>query len=463
MSCYGQTCYLPRPTRVWSRVQNSCSLITNIDSNGIVKIPLTNEIVPASLLYDKVQMLKKGNILQYKANSTNLSKAQKYSLITKKLWVNRNTTWATQSTKGYTNPNSTSLKRTGNVVNIKINNTNGTIIGPTFDPITCIKPYNPTYNNLPSIIIGQANGSPNPPNPVVISPSLASESFPTLQPVINQETTTVIQDGGSLVCSIMVNECTGYENKNQAQQLCHPTSDSDVPGQIIDLCWNDGIKTWYPRQQSTMSNSGNKWPYSSGGNGLDNFVYDSAIKPTAPIITTITTNNNIVSLTWQQPISCIPIKNYEIFQNNIPIKRIPSNTFSTIITINLFESYSFFIIANTNGNVKSDPSNVVNTISNFIEPPSNLFATINKSQRRPSIEFTWDNINLDTNPLATEISYNVYLNNNLYLTDVTSPFVFEYLEKDKTYTIGVQTSILVPETDLISNSIIKNIIVEISY
>jgi hypothetical protein len=196
MSCYNN--YLPQPSRVWSRVQNSCIEQTNLEAA-------------------KTAMFNKGNVLQYKANSSNLTKAQRYSKIAKGQWVNRNITWATQSARGYTNPNTTSLKRTGNIVNIAINPVTGVIIGPTLEPITC-------------------------------------------QPV-NSLKQIVIQDGGILICSVQENICTGQTKSTISQQLCNPTTDSNVPGPIQDLCWNDGTQTWYPRQRYIMTNSANKFPY----------------------------------------------------------------------------------------------------------------------------------------------------------------------------------------------------------
>ena len=139
MSCYNN-CYLPEPPRAWSRVQNNCSLIIDANNSGLVKLPYSNKIIPVSSLGQELAMLNKGNVLQYKANSSNLTKAQRYSKIAQGQWVNRNTTWATQSTRGYTNPNTTSLKRSGNVVNIAINSTTGELIGPTLKPVTCPQP-----------------------------------------------------------------------------------------------------------------------------------------------------------------------------------------------------------------------------------------------------------------------------------------------------------------------------------
>ena len=199
MSCFKN--YLPQPPRLWSRVQNSCIELSLSEINTIA-------------------MLNKGNVLQYKANSSNLTKSQKYSKIAKGQWVNRNTTWATQSARGYTNPNTTSLKRTGNVVNIAINPISGAVIGPTLEPLTC--------------------------------PQIPINSKPI-----------VIQDGGVLICSVQENVCTGKTKSTLSQKLCNPTTDSDVPGQIQDLCWNDGTQTWFPRQRYIMTNSGNKFPYNA--------------------------------------------------------------------------------------------------------------------------------------------------------------------------------------------------------
>ena len=92
MSCSNNECYLPQPPREWSRVQNSCSLETTNNNNSFVKIPYSNKIVPGSELGHHLAMLNKGNVLQYKANSSNMTQAEKYSKITKVKWKNRKTT-----------------------------------------------------------------------------------------------------------------------------------------------------------------------------------------------------------------------------------------------------------------------------------------------------------------------------------------------------------------------------------
>jgi hypothetical protein len=227
----------PQPPRVWYRVQNPFIELSPLEA-------------------DKIAMLNKGNVLQYKANSSNLTKAQKYSNIAKGL--NNNTTWATQSTRGYTNPNTTSLKRTGNVLNIAISSTTGDVIGPTLEPITCPKPIITNNENLPSNIANESDTVPDIPPPV--EPSEGSNVFPNIIPVAPVEP-VVIQDGGVLICSVQENVCTGETKSTISQQLCNPTTDSNVPGQIQDLCWNDGTETWYPRQRYIMTNSGNKFPY----------------------------------------------------------------------------------------------------------------------------------------------------------------------------------------------------------
>ena len=63
---------LPQPPRNWYRIQTPCIELSLSEVN-------------------KIAMLNKGNVLQFKANSSNLTKAQKYSNIAK--GFNNNTTW----------------------------------------------------------------------------------------------------------------------------------------------------------------------------------------------------------------------------------------------------------------------------------------------------------------------------------------------------------------------------------
>jgi hypothetical protein len=198
MSCLGPG-YNPQPPRAWSRVEDKCSQIT--DSSGTILSPVTNTQVPLASYYHDVQVINKGNILQYKKNSSNLTKKQRYSLIAKGMWTNRTKTWAIQS-EVYSNPNMNSLRR--------VNSVTVTLPNGAVDPFGC--------------------------------------------------PTSTYQDGGNLVCNQTVNPCTNEVIETTFIPNCFPTSDSNVPGRIQLLCWNNKLQTWYPRQRLTMNNSTNKWP-----------------------------------------------------------------------------------------------------------------------------------------------------------------------------------------------------------
>ena len=336
MSCLNN-CYLPQPPRAWSRVQNSCSVVTDTNTNN-----------SSLALAERTAMLNKGNVLQYKSNSSNLTKSQRYSKIAKGQWVNRNTTWATQSSRGYTNPNTTSLKRSGNVVNIAINPITGTVIGPTTEFVTCLKPIIPDNEVIPS---NEGGGINEPDIPPPVEPTPASDTFPGIIPETPVDP-IVIQDGGNLICSVQENICTGEIKRSISQQLCNPTTDSDVPGTIQDLCWNDGTPTWYPRQRYVMTNSTNKWPV--------NATLVGAIQIIPPVITSITSITNIVTITWTQDQTCLPITNYNIYQNDILIQTVPGTIFSSEIIVSSNNVNQYYIIAeNTTAKIVSNKSNIV--------------------------------------------------------------------------------------------------------
>jgi hypothetical protein len=278
--------YNPIPPRVWSRVQNRCSTDTASSTVDYARID-----------YER-QMLLKGNILQYKKNSSNLTKNQRYTQIAKGMWTNRTKTWATQSDT-YTNPNNSSLLRVNN---------------------TILDPSNNTFSS--------------PSNPF---------NCPT----------TEIPDGGNLVCNVVVDPCTQEVIKRSvSQQLCNPTTDSDVPGQIQELCWNDGTQTWYPRQRYTMGNSGTSWP-----EGYKGFV--SALKPAAPVLTLNSSNNNSITLSWTAISNdCIPISSFNIYDNDILI----SNVLYPILTItinNLSNGNHSFYVTSVSTTTESGESNII--------------------------------------------------------------------------------------------------------
>lgn len=196
------TCYYdPVPPRVWSRVENAC-IRTDVRND-------TPEEDRRRFEEEKLALqLRKGNVLQYKKNSSCLTKQQRYAQIAKGMWTNRTRTWATQSDT-YTNPNMTSLKR-----------------------VNFTTPVNAATN---------ANLNRN----LFLCRNVAT-----------------FKDGGSLVCNLYENPCTGdaIPSSLQVSPPTYPSSDSDVPGPIVPLYWDDRLQPWYPRQRLQMNNSSDKWP-----------------------------------------------------------------------------------------------------------------------------------------------------------------------------------------------------------
>ena len=347
MSCSNNQCYLPQPPRAWSRVQNSCSLEVPTDNNALVRLPLTGQLVNAYEVSDYLQMLRKGNVLQYKANSGSLTRAQKYSKIAKGQWVNRNTTWAVQSAGkfNYTNSNMTSLRR-ANYVNLAINPLSGEIIGPTTDPLTCPQPINPFNPDIP--IVGSGGSSetiPPVPPPVPPSGGGGTELPPVPDPV--PPGPIVIPDGGTLVCNVQEDICNPLDAISQpANQQWNPTSDSDVPGPIIQLYWNDGLQTWYPKDRTVMTNSANKWPV--------NAIIGSAIRPAAPVITGYTQLGSTLSLSWTESLQCLPVTNFTVYNNDVPVQITDNNTFTATVALNPGQN-DIYVVA-SNGTILSDSS-----------------------------------------------------------------------------------------------------------
>jgi hypothetical protein len=302
--------YNPIPPRVWSRVQNPCTYY--IDSSySSVYIPLTNQTTSLAIADIETKIQYKGNILQYKANSSCLTKKQKYSQITKGLWCNKTKVFATQ-TQIYSNPNTTGLKRI-NSVNI---------------------PY-------PNDIVGYPNNPSGPfLNNDIIFPFDCSNNY--------------IQDGGSLLCNSYTNPCTNIVTQNVYQRHCALTYSSDVPGKPISLCWNPKQATYFPRQRYIMSNSANKWP--QGYKGLV-----SATVPSAPTLSVLSTTENNITLIWSvTSLDCIPISSFNIYQNNKFVK----NVSYTVLTYSLdTSSGDTFYVTSISKTVESSPSNII-TFSN---------------------------------------------------------------------------------------------------
>lgn len=304
--------YLPIPAKAWSRVQKECSL--NINSSPLVFDALNNNYMSQEEYNKQKQTLIKGNILQYKNNSSNITKKQKYSQIAKGNWINRTKSWATQSTT-YSNPNTKSLLRVNTSTLAEMSN-------------------NPFFSNIYNI----------PPNPF---------NCPTNSP--NQ-----ITDGGNLVGNTIVNPCTGKVLQVTKSTNCNLSTDSDVPGIPVILCWNPKLYTYYPRQTLINNNSSNKWPVNYKG-------LLSSLKPYSPILSLSKLNENNIKLSWSYiNKNCIPItsfKLYQIINNNISLLNTFAFPTNSTQLDNLISNitYNFYVIALSN-NVESDKSNDVSII-----------------------------------------------------------------------------------------------------
>jgi hypothetical protein len=351
--------YNPKPTRVWSRVQHPCTFTLDSSYNSVFS-PLTGKTT--SLLeadyYNK--LLYKGNILQYKKNTSNLTKSQKYSQICKGMWTNRTKSYATQ-TQTYTNPNTSNLKQV-NFINVPTNGVTTYIPGP--------------YNfNIPA-----PNGCPS----------------------------DVIKEGGSLLCNTIVNPCTDEEIDVTKVLECYPTSCSDVPGPIIDLCWNPKLDTWYPRQNLTMPTSGTKWP--EGYKGLV-----SALSPDVGVLSLLsfTVDTFTATLSWTLVNNvCIPISSYNIYENGQLIANVPYPTNS--YTYTNCDTNTFYITS-ISGTTESEPSNTVTITSPPLQlnpPVLSLDSFINNTAT-----FSWTFVNNDCIPIS---SFNIY-ENGVFIENIPYP------------------------------------------
>lgn len=364
--------YIPEPPRAWNRFENPCAyFLGNTSPEQKVYIPFFKESMTQAEYAYRYEMYKKGNILQYKANSSNLTKQQRYSQIARGMWTNRTTTWASQS-ETYSNPNTQSLKR----VNYGTTSADGGPIGP--DASLCVLPViNPQYNVLPATVTpGSVTPIPDPVIPPIIppveplAPGIADVIMPPYVEPPPPTPTPLIADGGSLICSIVEDFCTGEIIKNLGGPLqCVSTTASDVPGEPQELCWNDGLPTYYPRERRTYGTSGDKWPVN-----YKEFV--PAVKPDRPILTIETTNTTsldstaTLTLSWEF-IYCdsVPIVSFLLFQNGIFILEIDFELRSiTLTNLPNFTNLDYFLIAH-NTAVDSEPSNTVSIYFNAIIPP----------------------------------------------------------------------------------------------
>ena len=280
--------YLVEPPREWYRFENPCAYnLTNPIQPEADYVPFVNDQISAlDARYQEI-VFRKGNVLQYKNNSSNLTKNQRYSQIARGLCTNRTKSWATQGI-AFTDPNTSSLKRV-NYQTKEINNTNLT---PT-KTISFPTPTNPVFSSLPKT--STAINKNQPIIPTVSKKTAKSPIIPVISagPVV---TSLVIPDGGNLLCNISENFYTGEVYQETTTRQCYPSTDSDVPGPSTLLCWNDGWSTYYPRRQYTYGSSGNKFPTNSKG------IVSAIVVPYQPLnLAGVAQSNSSIAVSWSAP------------------------------------------------------------------------------------------------------------------------------------------------------------------
>jgi hypothetical protein len=360
--------YLPQPPRAWNRFENSCTYFPPTQSNpdALIYVPLLKKTITVGELAYINELYKKGNVLQYKANSSNLTKQQRYAQIARGLWTNRTTTWATQSDT-YSNPNTQSLRRV-NYGTIPLIPGSQNVSGSLCPPI----PVTPQYDVLPSTVVPEPGTEEPPIDPPPEEPPVGEESklMPSYITPAQPEQSPLIADGGNLICSQVADICTGDIIKDLGGTVqCAPTTASDVPGIPQELCWNDGLQTYYPRQHLNYGTSGDKFPENYKG-------LVSGIKPISPILTidqpSVTDNNYTgrITLNWEFNYSiCIPITSFLLYQNGIFIKSISYQYRSTTLTnLPTCTNLVYTLIAHSTS-VDSDPSNSVTIYITATLPP----------------------------------------------------------------------------------------------
>lgn len=212
--------YLPQPPRAWSRVQQHPYCTDPINPSSTLYNPLTDSTITQADANLLNQILYKANVLQHKNTSSNLSRNQRFAQIAKGKWVGKKA-YGTQGV-AYTNPNNSGLYRV-----------NSFEISPNTNPGSVNNVSGPYQTGLPN-----PNGCPND---------------------------DTITTQGSLICNTLANPCTNEIIKRYTVKKCHSITASNVPGYsnpnvIKELCWDNRIKSYFPRVRRTMSNSGNKWP-----------------------------------------------------------------------------------------------------------------------------------------------------------------------------------------------------------
>uniref|UniRef100_A0A6C0HS18 Uncharacterized protein n=1 Tax=viral metagenome TaxID=1070528 RepID=A0A6C0HS18_9ZZZZ len=244
--------YNPVPARLWERSSGKCSFIYEIGDSKEVFVPYFNKIVPVNKLAGLIKMLYKGNVLRYPSNASSsaFTKKMLISRIYKGLGSNRKKGWSSQ-TDSVTSPNTNYLER--REYSIISNNANGEIQLPE-----CTQPIIPANDDLPKPALPVIDII-DPPFPVDNKPAINnSNNFPIVpvKPVINRSIVT----GGRLIYCSRENICTGTVKNSVNKPPCFPTSDSDVPGPIINLCYPKNFPIFIPSAPTTYTATSSKWP-----------------------------------------------------------------------------------------------------------------------------------------------------------------------------------------------------------
>lgn len=350
--------YDPKPPRAWSRVQNSCTYFEEGNPYDQIYMPLTGQSVSQAQANYEEKLYYKGNILQYKGNSSSLTKKQRYSQLAKGFGPNRTKVFATQ-TQTYTNPNTNGLLR---------------INYSTFP--------------FPNQLVGKPNNISGPFQYDVQSPFDCSNNS--------------VQDGGNLVCGTYANPCTGeiIQTNPSSATICNPSYCSDVPGRPIELCWNNKLQTFFPRQRYFMNNSGNKWPQ-----GYKGFV--SAVRPGPPYLMLDSYTSTTATLSWTNPNEkCAQITSYNIYKNNILIESVPYTSNMQPITISGLTDINNFYVTSLIINIDENSTIIESNPSNFVTSYNIPFTTTGS----PIINYTNNYYTLTFNSTGSiTFDYNFYV------------------------------------------------------
>lgn len=255
--CIGKN-YLPTPTRLWYRASNVCNQIPD----ATVFIPYLNREVSREEVRTVFEVFQKGNVLQYPANRYT-TKVLAYTKIVK--GCKRKKGWSSQ-TDTFTDPNVNKLQR--NNSNIVSNNSNGEYFFPE-----CAVPFKNT-RPFPTYLLVKTSGDtanigdvtiPKESNPVKYptifnnapnNSMTGSIAYPISTPIIPEnELVPSRAEGGTLISCTNENTCSGIISQQLKNITCIPTSDSNVPGPVINICYPANIPITVSRRKTYASNN----------------------------------------------------------------------------------------------------------------------------------------------------------------------------------------------------------------